>query len=96
MAYKRACIECRRSRYLDTLKIANNLASLFKEQGKLDEANLLCELVLSTRERLLGPHHPDTLRIVNNLATLSSKINWMKPSDLMRVHFVHKSVNWPR
>jgi tetratricopeptide (TPR) repeat protein len=48
----------------------NNLALLYWNQGKYEQAEPLFQRALETRERLLGPEHPDTLSTVNNLAEL--------------------------
>ena len=54
----------------DTLVSVYNLASLLKDQGKLDEAILLFRRELAGCEATLGATHPDTLTSVNNLAGL--------------------------
>ncbi len=54
----------------DTLSSLNNLAILYKNQGKYEQAEPLYQRALATYERVLGPEHPDTLNTVNNLALL--------------------------
>ena len=39
-------------------------------QGKYEQAEPLYQRTLKTRERVLGPEHPDTVGTVNNLAIL--------------------------
>lgn len=41
--------------------VSFNLAALLYEQGELDVARPLFERALATRERVLGPAHPDTV-----------------------------------
>ena len=53
----------------DTLASRNNLASAYRDAGKLDQAIALFEQNLADRERILGPHHRDTLTSRNNLAS---------------------------
>ncbi len=46
-----------------------NLASVYREQGRYKEAEQLYERALKGSEEQLGLEHPDTLRTVQNLAT---------------------------
>ena len=55
--------------YPDTLISRNNLASAYRDAGRLDEAIALFEQNLEDRTRILGPHYPDTLISRNNLAS---------------------------
>jgi len=59
-----------RTRSPDTLTSANNLATLYSDQGKYDEAAVLYKRSFAGREKALGPDHPHTLRSANNLANL--------------------------
>jgi tetratricopeptide (TPR) repeat protein len=52
----------------NTLHILNNLASAYREVGKLPEAIALFERVRDARIAKLGPDHPDTLTTLDNLA----------------------------
>ena len=52
----------------DTLTSRNNLASAYRDAGRLHEAIELFEQNLEDRTRILGPHHPHTLTSRNNLA----------------------------
>lgn len=54
----------------DTLNPMNNLANLYRRQGRYDEAELLMVKTLEIRKRVLGEEHPHTLDSVNNLALL--------------------------
>ncbi|MCP4347069.1 MAG: CHAT domain-containing protein, partial [Desulfobacterales bacterium] len=57
----------------DTLTSMNNLAGLYKSQGRYGEAEPLYKAALQLRENVLGKEHPDTLTSMNNLAGLYSK-----------------------
>jgi tetratricopeptide (TPR) repeat protein len=48
----------------------SNLALLYQNQGRLEEAEPLCVKALETRRRVLGEEHTDTLTSMNNLAVL--------------------------
>jgi eukaryotic-like serine/threonine-protein kinase len=54
----------------DTLISMNNLALLYREQGRYGQAEPLFTKVLKVRRRVLGPEHPDTLDTINDLAEL--------------------------
>ena len=47
----------------------NNLASAYKDAGKLDLALPLFEEALELRKASRGPNHPETLSSMNNLAS---------------------------
>ena len=53
-----------------TLISMNNLASLFKSQGKYDATEPLYREALQLSEKVLGKEHPSTLLSMNNLASL--------------------------
>jgi tetratricopeptide (TPR) repeat protein len=48
----------------------NNLASLYDNQGKYEEAEPLFIQALELRKQLLGENHPDTASSLSNLASL--------------------------
>ena len=48
----------------------NNLAGLYKSQGRYEEAEPLFQRSLQIREQQLGAEHPDTASSLNNLALL--------------------------
>ena len=48
----------------------NNLAWLYRLQGKYAEAEPLYQRSLAIREKALGPEHPDVAQSLNNLALL--------------------------
>ena len=54
----------------DTASSLNNLASLYRSQGRYGEAEPLYLRALQIREQQLGADHPDTATSLNNLAGL--------------------------
>ena len=48
----------------------NNLAALYRAQGKYGEAEPFYKRALAIREKVLGPDHPDVATSLNNLAGL--------------------------
>ncbi|KAK3690270.1 Tetratricopeptide repeat-domain-containing protein [Podospora appendiculata] len=54
----------------DTLTSMNNLAFVWKDQGKFEEAEQMNRRALGGREKVLGLEHPDTLTSVSNLASV--------------------------
>jgi tetratricopeptide (TPR) repeat protein len=54
----------------DTALNLNDLALLYKAQGKYAEAEPLFVRALAIREQQLGPQHPDTAQSLNDLAAL--------------------------
>ena len=48
----------------------NNLAALYRTQGRYAEAEPLYKRSLAIREKALGPDHPDVAQSLNNLAVL--------------------------
>jgi tetratricopeptide (TPR) repeat protein len=55
---------------LTVATILNNLASLYKSQGRYVEAEPLLVKVLNLRKLLLGDEHPDVAESLNNLASI--------------------------
>jgi len=54
----------------DVATSLNNLAMLYKDQGRYQEAEPLLKRALGIREKFLGPDHPDLADSFNNLALL--------------------------
>ena len=48
----------------------NNLAALYKSQGKYEQAEPLYKRSLAIVEKALGPDHPNVATSLENLATL--------------------------
>ncbi|GAC1455726.1 MAG: hypothetical protein NVS4B1_13220 [Ktedonobacteraceae bacterium] len=71
----------------------HNLASLYADQGKYEQAQALYEQVLHSQEQQLGAEHPNTLMTRHNLANLykqqgkkatnllSQVRNWLKSRE---------------
>ena len=57
-------------RHPQTLNSMNNLAFLYRNQGRHGEAEPLYREALQLTREVLGPRHPRTLAGMNNLATL--------------------------
>ena len=53
-----------------TLTTMNNLAGLYKNTGRMAEAEALHAECLAARRRVLGDENPETLGSMNNLAQL--------------------------
>ncbi|KAL9627829.1 MAG: hypothetical protein Q9164_007477 [Protoblastenia rupestris] len=61
----------------------SNLASTYRNQGRLQEAEELVTQALKIQERILGMKHPDTLRSMNNLAsTYWDQGRWKEAGEL--------------
>ena len=72
---QRAIVICERTLGPDHPDVAanlNNLASLYRGQGKYAEAEPLYQRALTIYEQQLGTEHPDTARCLNNLAEFYS------------------------
>ncbi len=51
----------------------NNLAELYRAQGKYAEAEPLYKRALAIREKALGPEHPHVANILRNMAECYKK-----------------------
>src|SRR5262249_51873442 len=47
----------------DTASTLNNLALLYKNQGRYEEAERLCQRSLTIYEQVFGPDHPKTVTV---------------------------------
>ena len=56
--------------HTSTLRTVNNLGNLYRDQGKLAEAEQMYARALAGTEKALGPDHTSTLFTVNNLGNL--------------------------
>ena len=75
-----------------TLASLNNLAFLYKAQGRYGEAEPLYKRVLEALERVLGQDHPNTLSSVNNLATFYyAQGRFAQAEPLLRARLRHPS-----
>ena len=61
--------------YLQVASSLNNLASLYQDQGKYADAELLCKQALAIEEKTLGPEHPNVVTSLENYAALLRKTN---------------------
>jgi tetratricopeptide (TPR) repeat protein len=61
----------------------NNLAELYRAQGRNQEAEPLHWRALAIREKALGPEHPDTAQSLNNLASLLQDQSKYKDAELL-------------
>ena len=52
-----------------TLNAMNNLGSVYNQQGKYSEGEILLKRCLDKRKIVLGENHPDTLSTMSNLAS---------------------------
>jgi hypothetical protein len=57
------------NRHPNTLSSIANLASTYRNQGRLREAEELEVQVIETRKRVLSNEHPNTLISIGNLAS---------------------------
>lgn len=69
----------------ETLRAADNLATLIQAQGKFEDAKPLFERALTGRRNALGDSHPDTLMSTDNLANVLHQIGrWNEAERLYR------------
>jgi tetratricopeptide (TPR) repeat protein len=70
---------------MSTLDTVNNLGILYKNQGKLAEAEAIYIRALEGYEKALGPDHTSTLDTVNNLGTLYSDQGKLAEAEAMYI-----------
>src|SRR4029453_1994937 len=58
---------------LEAARSANNLGNIHYRRGDLSTARMHWNRVLSIREKLLGPEHPDVAAALNNLSILAEE-----------------------
>jgi tetratricopeptide (TPR) repeat protein len=61
----------------------NNLAEVYKEQGKFTEAEPLFKRALEMMENSLGPDHPHILPILENLSDLYMKTGRIEEAGIL-------------
>ncbi len=54
----------------DVARSLNNLAMVYTDQGKYEEAEPLYQRSLAIEEKALGPEHPQVATSLNNLALI--------------------------
>jgi tetratricopeptide (TPR) repeat protein len=62
----------------------NNLAALYRAQGKYDQAEPLYKRALAILEKALGPEHPDVATVLGNYAALLEKTNRQAEAEKLR------------
>ncbi|KAI9685461.1 MAG: hypothetical protein M1822_004592 [Bathelium mastoideum] len=68
-----------------TLDTVNNLGILYKDQGKLAEAEAMYMRALQGKEEVLGPRHTSALMTINNLGDLYAKQGKLAEAEAMRI-----------
>lgn len=71
----------------DTLGTVQNLANIYRDKGRYDDAEELYKRALAGREEQLGPDHPDTLRTVNNFTIFLRDRGRVDDTDLLLTRF---------
>ncbi len=61
----------------------NNLAELYRAQGRYAQAGPRYRRALAIREKALGPEHPDVAAVLENYAALLHKLNRDAEADKM-------------
>jgi tetratricopeptide (TPR) repeat protein len=77
----------------DTLKIMNQLAWTYQNQGRWKEAEQLQVEVMETRMNKLGLDHPDTLDIMANLAWTYQKQAQWEEAETLQVEVMETRMN---
>ena len=67
------------------LRSMENLATMYRNQGRLNEAEQLDIQVMDMRKRLLGAEHPHTLRSMENLATMYRNQGRLNEAELLDI-----------
>ncbi|MGA0200155.1 MAG: tetratricopeptide repeat protein, partial [Prochlorotrichaceae cyanobacterium] len=65
----------------DTATSLNNLAGLYRAQGRYSEAEPLYQRALTVAEAVLGSEHPTTVTFRNNYETLQRQLEWQLKSE---------------
>jgi tetratricopeptide (TPR) repeat protein len=69
--------------HTSTLSTVNNLGALYKDLGRLDEAEKMYQRALQGFEKAWGPEHTSTLDTVNNLGVLYADLGRLKEAEKM-------------
>ena len=83
------------SEHPDVASYLNNLAWLYSNQGKYQEAEPLFKRALEIKEKVLGSEHPDVAKSLNNLAGLySNQSEYLKakPLYIKAIHIAEKTL----
>ncbi len=74
----------------------NNLAELYRVQGRYGEAETLFHRSLAIYGRVLGSEHPDTAARLNNLALLYFAMAKVPAAESLLQHLNRTQANWLR
>ncbi|KAH6383964.1 hypothetical protein HBI60_252390 [Parastagonospora nodorum] len=69
--------------HTSTLNTVNNLGVLYKNLGRLDEAEKMYQRALQGKEKAWGPEHTSTLDTVNNLGLLYADLGRLDEAEKM-------------
>ena len=69
--------------HTSTLDTVNNLGNLYKNLGRLDEAEKMYLRALQGFEKAWGPEHTSTLDTVNNMGLLYASLGWLDEAERM-------------
>jgi tetratricopeptide (TPR) repeat protein len=75
--------------HTSTLNTVNNLGNLYKDQGKIAEAEAMYLRALEGREKVLGHGHTSTLQTVQNLGVLYEKQDKSTQAEKMYLRALH-------
>src|SRR5437016_192413 len=75
---------------MSTLNTVSNLARLYRDQGKMNEAEKMFQRAILGRKKVLGSNHPDTLKVVNDLNKLSLVVE-VKGNESQNIDKSHNS-----
>ena len=70
-------------RHPDVAVSLNNLAELYRVQGRVNDAQPLFEHALAIREETLGKDHPDVAQSLNNLALIYEQLGKTKLAETL-------------
>ncbi|SLM38920.1 nb-arc and tpr domain protein [Lasallia pustulata] len=79
--------------HTSTLGMVNHLAVLYKDQGKMAEAEAMYRRALEGSEKALGPEHTSTLDTVHNLGNLYADQGKMAEAEAMFRRVRMKNLN---
>jgi tetratricopeptide (TPR) repeat protein len=69
--------------HTSTLNTVNNLGDLYRNQGRLEDAETMYKRALAGYEKTRGPEHTSTLKTVNNLGLLYADQGRLKDAEVM-------------
>ncbi|KAH7060960.1 hypothetical protein BKA63DRAFT_528100 [Paraphoma chrysanthemicola] len=76
------------AKHLSRSQIKGCLASTYRKQGKLKEAEALFMQIMEACKKKRGPDHPDTLICMANLASTYSKQDKLEEAEALGVHIM--------